>query len=76
MFMKTLQMMLKKSFNTSNYEVNRPMPTRKNEKMIGLMKDQLGGNIMTESFALNPKIYSYLMDDGNNDKKAKGAKNV
>ena len=74
--MKTLQMMLKKSFNTSNYEVNRPMPTTKNEKVIGLMKDELGGNIMTESFALNPKTYSYLMNDGNNDKKAKGAKNV
>ena len=26
-------------FDTSNYEVNRPLPTGKNKKIIGLMKD-------------------------------------
>ena len=35
------------------------------------MKDELGGNIMTEFASLRPKAYSYLMDDGNSDKKAK-----
>ena len=30
-------------FNTSNYEVNRPLPIGKNKKVIGLMKDGLGG---------------------------------
>ena len=29
---------LEKRFDTSNYEVNRPLPTGKNEKVIGLMK--------------------------------------
>ena len=38
------------------------------------MKDELGGKIMTEFPALRPKTYSYLMDDGNSDKKAKGTK--
>ena len=38
------------------------------------MKDELGGKIMTEFVALRPKTYSYLMDDGNNDKKVKGIK--
>ena len=38
------------------------------------MKDELGGKIMTEFAALTPKTYSYLMDDGNNVKKAKGTK--
>ena len=38
------------------------------------MKDELGGKIMTELAALRPKAYSYLMDDGNSDKKAKGTK--
>ena len=28
-------------FDTSNYEVNRPLPKGKNKKMKGLMKDQL-----------------------------------
>ena len=61
-------------FDTSNYEVNRPLPKGKNKKVIGLMKDELGGKIMTEFAALRPKTYSYLMDDGNSDKKAKGTK--
>ena len=29
-------------FDTLNYEVNRPLPMRKNKKIIGLMKDELG----------------------------------
>ena len=68
-----------KRFDTSNYECNpiecnRPLPTGKNKKVIGLMKYELGGKIMIEFVALRPKTYSYLMDDGKNDKKAKGTK--
>ena len=44
------------------------------ERMIGLMKDELGEKIMTEFIALRPKIYSYLTDDCKEDKKAKGTK--
>ena len=33
-------------FDTSNFELDRPLPKLKNEKVIGLMKDQLGGQIM------------------------------
>ena len=65
---------VEKRFDTSNYEVNRPLPQGKNKKVIGLMKDKLGGTIMTEFAARRPKSYSYLMDDGKNDKKAKGTK--
>ena len=65
---------VEKRFDTSNYEVNRPLPTGKNKKVIRLMKDELGGKIMTEFTALRPKTYSNLMDDGNSDKKAKGTK--
>ena len=35
-------------FDTSNYEVNRPLPMGKNKKAIGLMKDELGGKIIME----------------------------
>ena len=65
---------VKKRFDTSNYEVDRPLSTGKNKKLVGLMKDELGGKIMTEFVALIPKMYSYLMDVGNSDKKQKGTK--
>ena len=46
---------VEKRFDTSNYEVNRPLATGKNEKVVRLMKDKLGGKIMTEFAALRPK---------------------
>ena len=61
-------------FDTSNYEVNRPLPTGKNKKIIGLMKDEQGGKIIKEFVTLRPKTYSFLTDDGKEDKKAKGTK--
>ena len=61
-------------FDTSNYEVNRPLPTGKNKKVIRLMKDELGVKVITEFVALRPKTYSYLTDDCKEDKKAKGTK--
>ena len=60
-------------FDTSNYEVKRPLPIGKNKNVIGLMKDELGGEIIME-FALRPKTYSYLTDYDKIDKKAKGTK--
>ena len=65
-----------KRFDTTNYEVDRPLPTGKNKKEMGLMKDELGGNIMTEFVALRPKTYAYAIDDDkyNEVRKAKGTK--
>ena len=61
-------------FDTSNYEVKRQLPIAKNKKVIGLMKDELGGEIITEFIALRPKTYSYLTDNDKIDKKATGTK--
>ena len=71
-FYKDIANDFEKSFNTSNYEVDRSFSTGKNTKVVGLMKDELGGRIITEFVALRPKNYSYLTDDCKKDKKAKG----
>ena len=63
-------------FDNSNYEVNRLLRMGKNKKVIGLMKDELGGKIITEFVTLRPKTHSYLTDDGKEDKKAKGTKSA
>ena len=76
-FYKDIADDVEKRFDTSNYEVNRPLSIGKNKKAIGLMKDELGEKIMTEFVALRPKTYCYLVDDGVTHaiKKAKGTKN-
>ena len=73
-FYKDIADNVEKRFDTSNYEVSRPLPTGKNKKVIGLMKGELRGKTMTEFVTLRPKTYSYLMDDSGSDKKAKGTK--
>ena len=40
------------------------------------MKDELGGNIVIEFIALRPKTYSHLIDNNDEDKKAKERKQV
>ena len=43
-------------FDTSSYRDNdKPLPVGKNKKVIGLMKDELGGDIMTEFVTLSPR---------------------
>ena len=61
-------------FDTSGYIPDRPLPIGLNKKVIGLMKGELGGKIMTEFMALRPKFYSYKKLDGLEDKKCKGIK--
>ena len=42
-------------FDTSGYVPDRPLPIGKNKKVIGLKKDELGGEIMKEFISLRPK---------------------
>ena len=51
-------------FDTYGYCSNRPLPIGLNKKVTRLMKDELGGTIMTEFAALRPKLYSYRKLDG------------
>ena len=65
-------------FDTSNYDEDdkRLLPIGKNEKVIGLFKDELGGKIIIEFVRLRAKTYSYLMDDNSEHKKLKEQKSV
>ena len=58
-------------FDTSNYELDTPLPKGKNIKVIGLMKDEFVGKIMTKFVRLSAKTYSYLTDDGSEGKRVK-----
>ena len=67
---------VKDRFDTSGYskEDARPLPIGINKKVIGLMKDELGGKIITEFVALRPKLYAYRKLNSKEDKKCKGIK--
>ena len=65
----------KNKYDTSNYEVDRPLPKGMNKKSHRLNKSiGLGGKIITEFVALGPKTYYYSTDNDKNVKNAKGTK--
>ena len=53
-------MMLMYCMDMSNYDENdkTPLPTGKNKKLIGLLKDELGGRIMKEFCWLRAKTFN------------------
>ena len=42
-------------FDTSNYELDRPLPKGKHKKAIGLRKGELGGKIITKFVGIRAK---------------------
>ena len=73
-FYKDIAQDVQKRFEPSNYSVDRPLPKGKNKKVLSIMKDELGGGIITEFVALRPKTYLYTTDEFIEMKKAKGTK--
>ena len=59
-FYKDIADDVEKRFDTSNYEIDRPLPKGKNKKVIGLMKNELAEKTMTKFAALRQKTYCYL----------------
>ena len=55
-------------------DVETKFGSLKEQKVIGLMKDELGEKIMNEFLGLRAKTYSYLINDGSEGNKAKGTK--
>ena len=48
---------IKIRFDTSNYDLKRPLPKEKNKKVTGVMKDELDAEIMKEFVGLRAKTY-------------------
>ena len=63
-------------FDTSNYPEGHPsgIPTRINKKVLGMFKDEAAGENIKEFVGLRAKLYSYKMEEGEENKKCKGIK--
>ncbi len=64
-------------FDTSEYDKDHPsgIPTGKNEKVVEMMKDECKGRQIKKFAGLRSKmLYSYVMEDGGEEKKCKGVK--
>ena len=59
------------SFAISNYELDHCLK-EKNRKVIGLIKEEFGGEIIIKFVVLTAKTYTYLIEDGSEDTKAEG----
>ena len=74
-FYKDIANDVEKWFATSNYDKNdkRPLPIRKNKRVIDMFKDELGGKIMDKTCMLRAKAYAYITNSSVH-KRAKGTK--
>lgn len=61
-------------FDTSNYDTKNIFGIMKSDKVLGLMKDENGGQILTEFVGLRSKMYSTRVNSIDAIKKAKGVK--
>ena len=75
-FYKDIAGDVEKRFDTTGYseEDKRPLTTGLNKKKIGLMKDELGGKIMTEFVALKAK--ALRVQDAREEEKKKKCKGI
>ena len=76
-FYKDIANDVESRFDTSGYPNDglRSLPVGKNKKVIGLVMDKLGGEIMKEFISLRPKMYSLELDH-QNPRNAKGLRSV
>ena len=61
-------------YDTSNYPKYHPQYSKKNKKVVGMLKDECAGRLIAEYVGLRPKMYSILEADGRNINKANGVK--
>ena len=64
-------------YNTSDFPKDHPLHSQINKKVLAKMKDECAGALILEAACLRFKIYSILLENEKNIKKAKGTtKNV
>lgn len=66
----------KDKFDYSDYKENSPFFDKTNKKVIGKFKDEAAGEIITQFIGLRSKKYSYIKDNNQNSKTAKGIKKI
>ena len=64
----------RKMFDNSDYPSNHQFFDATNKKVIGKFKDEAAGIPITELVGLRSKMYSYIKDNNNGGKTAKGIK--
>ena len=57
-------------------DISRPSTKAKHKNIVGLMEDESVGKVIKIFVELTAKIYGYLKDNNNEDKKSKKPKNV
>ena len=75
-FYKDISGDVRDRFDTSDYKEGHPsgIPTGINKKVLGMFKDEAAGKIIKEFVGLRAKLYSYIMEEGQENKKCKGVK--
>ena len=75
-FYKDISKDVKDRFDTSDYPENHPsgIPTGINKKVLGMFKDEAAGKRIKEFVGLHAKLYSFIMEDGKENKRCKGVK--
>ena len=64
----------KQLFDNSDYPKDSPYFSVENKKVIGKFKDEAAGMPIVEFIGLRSKMYSYVKDNGKNEKTAKGVR--
>ena len=73
---KTSGWVNKNMFDNGDFPKDSPYHDAKNKKVIGKFKDEAAGVPIVESEGLRSKMYSYVKDNGKNEKTAKGVKKM
>jgi hypothetical protein len=75
-FYKDISIDVRAKFDTSNFPKDHTsgIEVGHNKKVVGMFKDEAGGEIIEEFVGLRAKLYSYKMLDGKEEKKCKGVK--